>query len=159
MKKIFVKIAVLALGAMSLASCRKETDWNLNPAPTSSLDSVKVTKKGVTIKVAPSEELVVDDSSTVRLYYTAKSANTISQITFHDGTWGSGMSFVTVGDSINATPPSTKYRPENKKALNYHVNLPAVQGKTIFSMIVSDPNGMSNSSAITIRSNKIVISK
>lgn len=161
MKKIFINISILALAALSITSCRKDTDWNLNPQPTVTLDSVLITPKGgVPVKIAASNDMVVEDSSKVQLFFTAESKNSISQVSFHDGTWGGTMKLIAGTDTVLATPPNSKYRPSDApQKLNYSITLPEVTSKTVFSMIVIDPNSMSTSYGVKLTTDKITLSK
>ncbi len=139
---------MVALGAMAIISCNKtKNDWNLNPQPTITVDSVTVTPVGgVAKKVTPGTELVCDTSADVRIYFTTSSKNNLSQISYHDGTWGASMKLVTAtNDTISATAPASKFRPEGKSEQKFHIFLPKITGKTVFSMIVSDEHDMSTS--------------
>lgn len=162
MKNIFINIALIALGAVAIISCnKKNNDWNLNPIPTITIDSVIVTPVGgMPTKVAAGTELVCDTSSAVRIYFTTSSKNNLAQISYHDGTWGGGMKLVTSSnETISATPPASKFRPEGKMEQRFHILLPKIMGRTVFSMIVSDEHNMSNSLSYVITPNILVKNK
>ncbi|MEY5049112.1 MAG: hypothetical protein RLZZ175_2471 [Bacteroidota bacterium] len=161
MKKIFINVSILALAALSITSCRKDTDWNLNPAPTVTLDSVLVTPlNGVPKKIAAGNDMVVDSASSVKLFFSTSSKNGISQVSFHDGTWGGTMKLIAGTDTILATPPNSKYRPANTpQVLNYSITLPKIDSKTVFSMIVIDPYSMSTSYGVKLTTDKVALTK
>lgn len=153
MKKIFVKIAVLALGAMSLASCRKSTDWNLNPAPAIELLSTKIiTKANDTIVVGGSDLVLPFDGSRVELKYKLTGGNPLSQLTFHDGTWDNkNMSLISsaIKDTLPASPPATKFIINGTKEETITIVLKSVTSDVILSMILNDNTGSMSASNVT----------
>jgi len=159
MKNIISKIAILVLGASAIISCtKKANDWNLNPQPTIAVDSVVVTPvDSVSRQVPAGSQLVVDTSAAVKIYFTASSANNISQISFHDGSWAGTVKMVTSdGLTINATPPSSKYRPQAGRTVEkFYILLPKISGQTVLSMIVSDEHDMSTSFSYIIYPNML----
>lgn len=142
-------ILIGTLIAVALLSSCKKNDWNLNDAPQVTLDSIEVTTPGnapVILKnaaLASGKEVIVDTGGVaVKMFFTAKGGNKLSQISYHDGTWGSNMTLTSNGDTIASKPPASRYK-VNEKEVSYVINFEKITSKTFFSMFVLDEYDMS----------------
>lgn len=145
MKKIFAQIISISVALIFLSSCNKEDDWNLNPAPSIKVNSIEVSSSYHTYTITENfNTLLVEPGASVKINMTATGGNPIEQISFHDGTWGTNMSLIHGNDTITATAPNSKYRPDaNIKEVNFSINFASISAKTILSMFAIDENNMS----------------
>ena len=133
--------------AVALLSSCKKNEWNLNEQPKLTLNAIEITNSDSTflLKNAPLSSggtLVVDTGGVaVKMFFTATGGNKLEQISFHDGTWGSNMT-LTAGDTIQATPPASRYKVGAKEA-SFVINFAKIDAKTVLTMFATDEFGMS----------------
>lgn len=161
MKKIFTNISILVLAALSITSCRKETEWNLNPAPSIELLSTTVISGTDTILISGGDIVTPFDGSRVELKLKLTGGNPLSQLTFHDGTWDDkNMTLITSSkQTLVTTPPASRYIMNGQKEEIVTIVLASVKSDIVLSMILNDDHGMSNSYSNKIKVKNIQVVK